>query len=79
MKLNELNKIVVVSSYIFSTLNESCDQLHKLKDESIKSSIIKGQFELIENEMKGNSIVNKLVKLMNLRKFLLLNYSFTIS
>jgi ABC-2 type transport system ATP-binding protein len=67
LKLKELNKIVVMSSHIFSTLNESCDHLHYLKDGSIKSSVIKGQFELIENEMKGNSIGNKLVELMDLR------------
>jgi ABC-2 type transport system ATP-binding protein len=66
LKLKELNKIVVMSSHIFSTLNESCDHLHYLKDGCIKSSVVKGQFEQIENEMKGNSMGNKLVELMNL-------------
>jgi ABC-2 type transport system ATP-binding protein len=67
LKLKELNKIVVMSSHIFSTLNESCDQLHYLKDGSIKSSVKKGQFDQIENQMKGSSIGHKLIELMDLR------------
>ena len=67
LKLKELNKIVVMSSHIFSTLKESCDHLHYIKDGTIKSSVVKGQFEQIENEMKGPGIGNKLVELLNLR------------
>jgi ABC-2 type transport system ATP-binding protein len=66
LKLKELNKIIIMSSHIFSTLNESCDHLHYLKDGVIKDSAIKGEFEKIENDMKGKSIGSKLIELLNL-------------
>jgi ABC-2 type transport system ATP-binding protein len=66
LKLKELNKIIIMSSHIFSTLNESCDHLHYLKDGIIKESVIKGEFEKIENDMKGKSIGNKLIELLDL-------------
>ena len=38
LKLKELNKIVIISSHIFSTLSDTCDEIHLLrKGEQIKS------------------------------------------
>ncbi len=56
-KLKSLNKIVVMSSHIFSSLQESCDYLHYLKDGKISSSLPKGNFGQIEEEMKKESPV----------------------
>ena len=55
LKLKSLNKIIIMSSHIFSSLQDSCDFLHYLKDGKIKVSLPKGSFELIENEMKSRA------------------------
>jgi len=65
LKLKQLEKIVIMSSHIFSTLNGSCDYLHYLKNGHIKTSVVKGDFERIEEEMKSGNIGNKLAELFN--------------
>jgi len=62
-KLKELNKIVILSSHIFSTLHETCDYLHYLKNGSIAKSVDKAQFEIIEKEMQPSGIGVKIDKL----------------
>lgn len=54
--LKSLSKIVIISSHIFSTLYDSCDYLHYLKDGKIKHSLPKGSFETIEMEMREEGI-----------------------
>lgn len=56
LKLKNLNKTIILSSHIFSTLQDSCDYLHYLKDGKIKYSLPKGSFEMIENEMKTGAL-----------------------
>ncbi len=55
LKLKSLNKIIIMSSHIFSSLEDSCDFLHYLKNGKIKTSLPKGSFGQIENEMKSNA------------------------
>ncbi|WP_299213562.1 ABC transporter ATP-binding protein [uncultured Aquimarina sp.] len=62
-KLKELNKIVILSSHIFSTLYETCDYLHYLKNGSIVKSVDKLQFKSIEEEMQASGIEVKIDKL----------------
>ncbi|MFD2565210.1 ABC transporter ATP-binding protein [Aquimarina rubra] len=62
-KLKELNKIVVLSSHIFSTLYETCDYLHYLKNGSIVKSADKSEFGIIEKEMQASGIGIKIDKL----------------
>lgn len=63
-KLRELNKIIVLSSHIFSTLNEICDFIHYLKDGEIIRSVGKSEFAMIEEDMtRGAKIGDKLDKL----------------
>ncbi|SEL92555.1 ABC-2 type transport system ATP-binding protein [Aquimarina amphilecti] len=59
-KLKQLNKIIVLSSHIFSTLYETCDYLHYLKKGSIVKSVDKTQFESIEKEMQASGIKVKI-------------------
>lgn len=60
LKLKELNKTVIVSSHIFSTLNETCDEIHLLrKGEQIKS-VQKIDFKALEEEMKTVTIGNRI-------------------
>ena len=62
-KLKELNKIVILSSHIFSTLNETCDFLHHLKAGEIINSVGKDKFDQIEKNMISSSIENKIENL----------------
>jgi ABC-2 type transport system ATP-binding protein len=60
IKLKELDKIVILSSHIFSILSDTCDILHHLKDGKIVNSVTKDNFETIENEIKNIGIGNKI-------------------
>lgn len=63
-RLKELNKTIIISSHIFSTLNETCDNLHYLKNGIIEKSVNKKEFYLIEDEMKDSGIKNKIENLI---------------
>lgn len=54
-KLKSLDKIIIMSSHIFSTLQDSCDFLHYLKEGKIKNSLPRGSFGQIEIQMKSES------------------------
>lgn len=63
LKLKELNKIVIISSHIFSTLSDTCDKIQLLrKGEQIKS-VKKIDFENLEEEMKSITIGSRIEKL----------------
>lgn len=62
-KLKSMNKIVIISSHIFSTLSETCDYLHHLKGGEIIKSVSKSEFSEIENDMKSSRISGKLDRL----------------
>lgn len=59
-QLKKRNKIVLLSSHIFSTLSDSCDFIHYLKNGEIIKSVGKDDFDSIELEMKGTGIGNRL-------------------
>jgi ABC-2 type transport system ATP-binding protein len=60
LKLKSLNKIVIISSHIFSTLSETCDYLHHLKEGNIIKSATKTDFNEIENNMKSTGMTSRL-------------------
>lgn len=64
VRLKELNKTIIISSHIFSALNETCDNLHYLKNGSIAKSVNKNEIHLIENEMKNSSIKSRIDNLI---------------
>lgn len=53
LKLKELNKIVVISSHIFSSLTDVCDRIILLKNGVVPKSAEIPDFPMIEQEMKG--------------------------
>lgn len=63
LKLKSLNKIIIISSHIFSTLKETCDQLHLLKAGQIVKSVFKNEFDTIEEDLKDVNFENKIDKL----------------
>lgn len=60
LKLKHLGKIIIMSSHIFSTLEQSCDFLHHLQDGHITESVAKNDFKCIEDKMKGAGISVKI-------------------
>lgn len=62
-KLKELEKIVLLSSHIFSTLSATCDEIHLLKAGQIIRSVEKPEFDMLENEMKEIVMENKIDRL----------------
>ena len=61
-KLRELNKIVIISSHIFSTLSETCDEIHLLSEGSFVKSVQKAAFDSLEKEMKQVLVGNRIEK-----------------
>lgn len=51
-KLKNLNKTILISSHIFSTLSETCDEIHLLKDGAFAKCVQKADFEQLEQEMR---------------------------
>ncbi|MEM0578289.1 ATP-binding cassette domain-containing protein [Flavobacterium polysaccharolyticum] len=62
-KLKEMGKSILISSHIFSTLNDTCDEIFLLKNGQIIRRVLKEDFGNLENEMKELTIGNKIKKL----------------
>ncbi len=62
-KLKALDKTVIISSHIFSTLSDTCDEIHLLRNGTFIKSVQKADFTLLEEQMKQTSIGNKIEKL----------------
>jgi ABC-2 type transport system ATP-binding protein len=54
-QLKALNKTVLLSSHIFSTLRDNCDEIYVLKDGTFSKKVNKSEFEELEIEMKAHS------------------------
>ena len=63
LKLKDLGKTVIISSHIFSTLSDTCDEIHLLKDGVFIKKVFKEDFSKLETEMKEITIGNKIEKL----------------
>ena len=63
VKLKSLNKIVIISSHIFSTLNDTCDEIILLKNGRIDQHVQKENFGILESEMKEFMIGDKIERL----------------
>lgn len=63
LKLKDLGKTVIISSHIFSTLSDTCDEIHILKDGVFIKKVFKEDFSKLETEMKEITIGNKIEKL----------------
>ncbi|MFT3909083.1 MAG: ATP-binding cassette domain-containing protein [Ferruginibacter sp.] len=62
-KLKALGKIVIISSHIFSTLSDTCDEIHLLSNGSFIKSVQKTGFPALEAEMKQATVGNKIEKI----------------
>ena len=62
-KLRDLGKTIIMSSHIFSTLSDTCDEIYLLDNGSIIKRVFKEDFKELEQEMKLTTIGNKIEKL----------------
>lgn len=58
-ELKSLNKTIIISSHIFSTLTDICDEMHLLKNGAINRSVTKEGYDALEQEMKDLFIGNQ--------------------
>lgn len=62
-RLKALGKTIIISSHIFSTLNDTCDEIFLLKEGEIIRKVKQEEFQELEEEMKTFSIGNAIEKL----------------
>lgn len=62
-QLKSLDKTIIISSHLFSTLSDTCDEIHVLHKGSLIKSVQKNEFHALEIEMKQITIGNKIKKL----------------
>ena len=62
-KLKTLGKTVIISSHIFSTLSDTCDEIYLLSHGEIIKKVSRENFETLELEMRAFTIGNKIEKL----------------
>jgi len=62
-KLKSLNKTIIISSHIFSTLSETCDEIHLLKEGEFVKSVHKEDFKKLEQELIDFTVGNAIEKL----------------
>jgi ABC-2 type transport system ATP-binding protein len=61
--LKQKNKTLLISSHIFSTLNENCDYIMLLKNGKIAKKVAKAQFSELEQAMKSFIVQHKIDRL----------------
>lgn len=59
-KLKALGKTVIISSHIFSTLRDTCDEIHHLKGGRLTKYADAESFNALEQEIKATSVGSKL-------------------
>ena len=59
-KLKKLGKTVIISSHIFSTLSDTCDEIYLLKHGEIIKKVTCEEFSALESEMREYTVGNKL-------------------
>jgi|SRR5665647_306135 len=62
-KLKGLGKTMIISSHIYSTLSDICDEIHLLKNGSFIKKVYKAEFKNLEQEMKEFIVGNKIEQL----------------
>jgi len=62
-KFKKLEKTVIISSHIFSTLADTCDEIYLMKNGEIIRKVEQVDFNKLENEMKEFTIGNRIDKL----------------
>ena len=59
-QLKAMNKTIILSSHIFSTLSDNCDEIHVLREGTFTQQVKKEDFKKLELEMKEQSAGNRI-------------------
>ena len=62
-ELKEIGKTLIISSHIFSTLNDICDEIHLLKNGQFCKKVYKEDFGKLEQEMREIFIAKRIKNL----------------
>ena len=62
-KLKDLDKTVIISSHIFSTLSDTCDEIHLLKSGEFIKKVHREDYDKLEAEMKATTVGDKIERL----------------
>lgn len=62
-RVKELKKTVIISSHIFSTLANTCDEIYLMKNGEIIKKVNQVDFDNLEMEIKEFTIVNRIDRL----------------
>ena len=65
-ELKEIGKTLIISSHIFSTLNDICDEIHLLKNGQFIKKVYKEDFGKLEQEMR-ETFIGKRIKNLELK------------
>ena len=65
-ELKEIGKTLIISSHIFSTLNDICDEIHLLKNGQFSKKVYKEDFGKLEQEMR-EIFIGKRIKNLELK------------
>lgn len=62
-ELKNLGKTVLISSHIFSTLRDNCDEIHLLRDGTCARTVGRQEFDALESDMNRVVIGNRIERL----------------
>lgn len=62
-QLKRMGKTIIISSHIFSTLKDTCDEVYLLQSGQITRSVLAIEFDDLEQEMKRVLVGDKIEKL----------------
>jgi len=62
-KLKALDKVILISSHIFATLSDTCDEILLLKGGRFEKEVSKGQFHELDQKMKEFALGDSINKL----------------
>lgn len=63
LRLKQLNKIVILSSHIFSTLSDTCDEIHILRNGEFTEVVEREDFDRLESQMRQAAVIERIGKL----------------
>lgn len=64
-RLKERNKTVLISSHIFATLKDVCDQILVLEQGKIEQRFDKINFDVLESDLKNKSVIQNIDKIFD--------------
>ncbi len=63
LKLKDLGRTVIISSHIFSTLSDTCDEIHLIREGVFIRRVFRDEFRDLEDEMKRVTIGDRIERL----------------